>query len=187
MRQIVTFAFFAVGLLFQTKVFGQKDPFLGKWDCKAAIFPVYIVIDKDGGKYKSTITFKKDNSTKRESLVKTGDKLSVKGSKTGEYYIINKFGELESWDKDGLFVVARRPTAADQQTKKTATFDKNACLGRNIFDVRNEFSKSNPETLTGTNNQYWIVYYADLNCTFKVQKSADKILKVTEGRVPNFN
>ena len=56
----------------------------------------------------------------------------------------------------------------------------------NIFTVTGIFSQSNPKTLEGTNNDYWIVYYLDLNTTFKVKKSTMDIKKAVSGRVSNL-
>lgn len=55
-------------------------------------------------------------------------------------------------------------------------------IGRNLTDVVQQYSKSNPETLSGTNNEYWIVYYKDIDVTFTVIKESDVIEKAKKGR-----
>lgn len=58
----------------------------------------------------------------------------------------------------------------------------NECIGKNVFDVIRKHSKSSPETLTGTNNEYWIVYYKDIDVTFTVKKKNDIIEKAEKGK-----
>ena len=48
------------------------------------------------------------------------------------------------------------------------------------------YSKSSPETLKGTNNQNWIVYYKDLDVTFKTSKKTDFIQTAKSGKHPNL-
>ncbi len=59
-------------------------------------------------------------------------------------------------------------------------------IGESIFYISGNYSKSQPETLVGTNNTYWIVYYKDLDVTFKVKKENSNILDAKKGRIPNF-
>jgi len=56
------------------------------------------------------------------------------------------------------------------------------CIGQNIFDVVHKHSKSSPQTLKGTDNKKWIVYYEDINKTFVVSKSDDVISEAFNGR-----
>lgn len=56
------------------------------------------------------------------------------------------------------------------------------CIGAELFDIVQKHSKSTPETLTGTNNDYWIVYYKDINVTFTVKKKNNAIEKAVKGR-----
>lgn len=62
----------------------------------------------------------------------------------------------------------------------------NVCYQQNIFDIVQSSSKSSPTTLEGTNNDYWIVYYEDIDITFKTTKSNDLIIKVKKGKNPNL-
>lgn len=58
----------------------------------------------------------------------------------------------------------------------------NECIGKNVIDIVQEHSKASPETLSGTNNEYWIVYYKDIDVTFTVKKKNDIIEKAEKGR-----
>lgn len=70
------------------------------------------------------------------------------------------------------------------QTKfeETIPLNLNECIGKKVFDVVQNHSKSSPETLTGTNNEFWIVYYKDIDVTFTVKKKNDIIEKVEKGK-----
>lgn len=65
-------------------------------------------------------------------------------------------------------------------------FNIEKVIGANIFAVTGIFSRSNPKTLNGTNNEYWLVYYKDLNTTFKVKKSTMEIRKAVSGKKSNL-
>ncbi len=54
------------------------------------------------------------------------------------------------------------------------------------YSVFRIYSKSSPETLEGTNNQNWIVYYKDLDVTFKTLKKTDIIQTAKSGKHPNL-
>lgn len=70
------------------------------------------------------------------------------------------------------------------QTKfeESKPLDLNECIGKNVFDIVQKHSKSSPETLTGTSNEYWIVYYKDIDVTFTVKKKNDIIEKAEKGK-----
>ncbi|PIB30936.1 hypothetical protein BFP78_13195 [Gaetbulibacter sp. 5U11] len=53
-----------------------------------------------------------------------------------------------------------------------------------VFDIAYEFSKVGPETLTGTNNYRWVVYYSDINITLETNKSTNIVQKATKGKRP---
>lgn len=118
-------------------------------------------------------------------LKKIETKFLVKGSDVNEFYLINKDGNLELWDNQGLFTIGY-DTFPSIETNAKSKFDINKVLGLNIFTVTGIFSQSNPKTLDGTNNDYWIVYYSDLDTTFKVKKSTMEIKKAAFGQVSNL-
>jgi hypothetical protein len=51
-------------------------------------------------------------------------------------------------------------------------------VGKNLSDVRNDYELGSSETLNGTSNKYWLVYFTDLNITMKVVKSSDEIINI---------
>ena len=57
-------------------------------------------------------------------------------------------------------------------------------IGMDVFDIPYEYSKESPETLTGTNNQRWVVYYSDINVTLETNKSTNIVQKADTGRKP---
>ena len=158
----------------------------GKWECTFTGYESIIMIQKDGDSYKSIIDFINNNSsTEHEVLIKKGNKYLVRNSPAKEYYIIKNDRNLEMWDKDGLFTTARN-IMPGMDSKPLPEFDINNVVGKNIFTLAGNYSKSSPVTLDGTNNAYWIVYYEDIDITFKVEKSIDRIQKAKEGKTPNL-
>ena len=159
----------------------------GKWECTFAGYESIITFQRKGDSYKSTIDFTQNNSqTKNEILIRKENKYFVHNSQAKEYYIINADENLELWDKDGLFTTARN-IMPGVDLKPIPDFDINNVIGKNIFTVAGNYSKSPPETLNGTNNEYWIVFYEDIDITFKVEKSKDRIQKAKEGKKPNLD
>ena len=55
-------------------------------------------------------------------------------------------------------------------------------IGMNVFDIAYEYSKVSPETLTGTNNRRWVVYYEDIDVTLETNKSTDIVQKAVKGK-----
>ncbi len=51
-------------------------------------------------------------------------------------------------------------------------------VGENLSDVRNDYKLGSNQTLNGTSNKYWLVYFPDINITMKVVKSSDEIINV---------
>lgn len=164
----------------------HEQGIFGKWACTFSGYESIISFRKDGNNFTSMIDFTKNNSpTKSEILNKKGGKYLVQNSTANEYYIINEDGNLEIWDKDGMLTISRS-IMPGQKSKPLPKFDINNVIGENIFMVIGNHSKSSPKTLDGTNNVFWIVYYKDLNVTFKVKKNTDRILKAKQGRIPNL-
>lgn len=64
------------------------------------------------------------------------------------------------------------------------TIETSSLVGKNVFDVRHLYSPTNYETLTGTNNYRWVVYFKDINVTVESEKSTNIIYKATKGRKP---
>ena len=57
-------------------------------------------------------------------------------------------------------------------------------IGMKVFDVIYNESKANPETLTGTNNNRWVIYLDDINITLETDKSTDTVKKASLGKKP---
>ena len=60
-------------------------------------------------------------------------------------------------------------------------------IGMNVFDIAYDFSKVHPETLTGTNNKRWVVYYSDIDVTLETLKTTNIVQKATKGKKPKEN
>ncbi len=158
---------------------------IGKWKCTVTGYVSIITINQDDDQYTSFIEFEKENmESKSESLIMEGDKYMVSGSTAKEYYVINDDGNLELWDSDGLWTTAASITPGRETT--VPKFSVRKSIGENVFSIANTYSKSSPKTLEGTNNQNWIVYYEDLNVTFKVSKKTDFIQSAKSGKHPNL-
>lgn len=157
---------------------------IGEWECTLPGYESIISIYKQGDSMISEINFlKKSTSPKKEYIEVQGDKYLVINSTANEYYKINNAGDLELWDDVGKLTTANSTKSVKRTTN---VFDPKTVIGENIFNVKAQFSKSSPQTLEGTNNDYWIVYYEDINFTFKVKKSTDMIQEVRKGKKPNL-
>lgn len=159
---------------------------LGKWKTNHKGYKTNIIFTENKSEYLATINFISSKSKPTiNKLSRMGNKFLVKGSDVNEFYLINKDGNLELWDNQGLFTIGYN-TYPSLETKTKPKFNIDKVLGVNIFTVSGIFSQSNPKTLDGTNSDYWIVYYVDLNTTFKVEKSTMEVEKATFGRVSNL-
>lgn len=160
---------------------------IGKWKTSQRGFKTNIVFTKIETKYQAT-TNHLDGNYKPiiENLRREVNTFFVKGSDVGQFYKINKVGNLEIWDNQGLFTTGRNILPGIKK-KSEPKFDIKKALGENIFTVAGMFSQSNPKTLSGTSNAYWIVYYMDLNTTFRVKKNTMEIEKAVSGQISNLN
>ena len=57
-------------------------------------------------------------------------------------------------------------------------------IGMDVFDIIYEYSRESPESLTGTNNNRWVVYLSDIDLTLETDKSTDIVQKVKKGKRP---
>ncbi|MDO6739432.1 hypothetical protein [Wenyingzhuangia sp. 2_MG-2023] len=55
-------------------------------------------------------------------------------------------------------------------------------VGKNVFEIVNDYSKTNSETLKGTNNQNWIVYFPDIDITVISNKSTNIVTNAFKGK-----
>ena len=55
-------------------------------------------------------------------------------------------------------------------------------VGKDIFFIAGNYSKSFPNTIEGTNSKVWIVYYEDINIVFNVDKLTKKIISAVNGK-----
>lgn len=163
----------------------QEEGIFGIWDCNFTGYESLIYLKKIKNNYSSIIQFKKKYSIKRETLYKKGNKYFVSGSTAKEYYMINTDGALELWDKEGFFTVADK-FKFGQVDNKLNVLNLNETVNKNIFTIAGNLSKSFPKTLEGTDNEFWIVYYKDINVTFKVDKMTKNIIKYKVDEIPNL-
>jgi hypothetical protein len=164
----------------------KNQGIIGKWRTNHRGYKTNIVFTELKSEYIATINFIDSKSKPTiNKLKRTGNKFFVKGSDVNEHYLIKDDGNLELRDNQGLFTIGVN-TYPSLETKKQPKFDIDKVLGMNIFTVTGVFSESNPKTLIGTNNEYWVAYYRDLNTTFKVKKSSMEIEKATSGQISNL-
>jgi PBP1b-binding outer membrane lipoprotein LpoB len=164
----------------------KSQRIIGKWRTNHRGYKTNIVFTELKSEYIATINFIDSKSKPTiNKLKRTGNKFVVKGSDVNEHYLINNDGNLELRDNQGLFTIGV-DIYPSLETIKQPKFDIDKVLGMNIFTVTGVFSESNPKTLTGTNNEYWVAYYRDLNTTFKVRKSSMEIEKAVSGQISNL-
>ncbi|MCK0115341.1 hypothetical protein [Gelidibacter sp. F63206] len=70
------------------------------------------------------------------------------------------------------------------KTANGTEMEVSSLIGMDVFDIAYEYSKVGPETLTGTNNQRWVVYYSDINVTLETNKSTNTVQKASKGKKP---
>lgn len=100
----------------------------------------------------------------------------------GSYYIITKDKQLQFWSTRGKFYTAKKLKKANQ---KVRIQKQKLYIGQKVpFDKWDKYGS--PETLDGTNNQFWIVYLSKINMTFKARKTTFIILSIKKGRIPNL-
>lgn len=164
----------------------KEQGYIGMWKCNAAGYESIISLkEKNKGQFYSIIEFENEKMESiSQELVKQGEKYTVAESRSNEHYVVNEDGDLELWDSGGMFTIALNITPG--QETELPGFTAEESIGENVFFIARTYSKSIPETLTGSNNQYWIVYYEDLDVSFKVVKSTDVIINAKPGRHPNF-
>lgn len=164
----------------------KNQGIIGKWKTNHKGYKTNIVFTKLKSEYIATINFIDSKSKPTiKKLKRIENKFVIKDSDVNEHYLINSDGNLELRDNQGLFTIGV-DTYPSLETKKQLEFKIDKVLGMNIFTVTGLFSDTYSKTLTGTNNEYWIVYYKDLNTTFKVIKSSMEIEKAVSGQIPNL-
>lgn len=57
-------------------------------------------------------------------------------------------------------------------------------VGMDVFDIAYEYSEVSPETLNGTNNDRWVVYYEDINVTLVTNKATNIVQSASKGKNP---
>lgn len=57
-------------------------------------------------------------------------------------------------------------------------------VGMDVFDIAYEYSNVSPETLNGTNNKKWVVYYEDIDVTLITNKSTNIVQSASKGKNP---
>lgn len=60
-------------------------------------------------------------------------------------------------------------------------------VGMDVFDLAYEYCAVGPETLMGTNNQRWVVYYSDIDITLVTDKATNIVLQTEKGKKPKSN
>lgn len=154
----------------------KKRGITGIWRCDYSGYESIITFFKKNSQYSAKIDFTKSKmKTKTEKLKKIGHKFFVIGSKVKEYYLITDDGNLELGDKQGLFTNALN-VMPGTKIKELPKLNISEVIGKDIFYIAGNYSKSFAETIDGTNSKEWIVYYDDINVVFKVDKATKKII-----------
>ena len=77
--------------------------------------------------------------------------------------------------------------SCDSDKFKTADgieLEVSSLIGMDVFDIAYEYSKVSPETLTGTNNRRWVVYFSDINVTLDTNKLNNIVQNAKKGKNP---
>jgi len=100
----------------------------------------------------------------------------------GAYYLITPDKKLEFWSLRGKFYTAEKL----EKINDIAPTEKNyLAIGKKVpFNKWDEYGW--PETLKGTNNEFWIAYLPKINTTFKSKKTTKIVLFIKKGRIPNL-
>ncbi|TPV33231.1 hypothetical protein FJ651_09040 [Paucihalobacter ruber] len=69
-------------------------------------------------------------------------------------------------------------------TANGKVMEVSSLAGMNVFDIAYEYSNSSPETLTGTNNERWVVYFDDIDITLETSKTTNIVQKAKKGKKP---
>jgi len=82
-----------------------------------------------------------------------------------------------------LFLASCSKQKKLSEKDKSEQIFKDKYIGKNVFSVVGRgISSAKPETLKGTNNKHWFVYYKNIDATFIVEKKTDIILNAAQGR-----
>ena len=160
----------------------KKRGIIGVWLCDYSGYESIITMYKKNSHYSTEVEFTKSKmKTITEKLKKKGDKLFIVGSKVKEYYSIQHNGNLEMGDKQGLLFNAS-DIMPGTKIKKLPKLNISKVVGKDIFFIAGNYSKSFPNTIEGTNSKVWIVYYEDINIVFNVDKLTKKIISAVNGK-----
>lgn len=164
----------------------RRNGVFGKWKTSHQGFETTIFIKKIESQYQAITHF--DNSKQKPTkqwLRKVNNKYYIIGTKVNEHYIINSKRNLEIHDNQGLFTTGYNIFPGEKVTEKPK-FNLNDVVGKDIFYIAGNYSQSSPVTLEGTDSAIWIVYYSDLDVTFRVNKKTQEIVKAGSGSIRNL-
>jgi hypothetical protein len=164
----------------------KREGIVGKWEGYSSGIKFITTFVQTGNDYARNVEYVGYSmKVENEKLIKKNNKYFTINKGINEHYLIKQDGSLELWDNQGLVSASKSLIPIVTKAEKPATVENP--VGKNIFEHSAKYSQSSPETLSGTNNEFWIVYYKDLNCTFKVLKKTDIIQSQSKGKVPNMN
>jgi hypothetical protein len=83
-----------------------------------------------------------------------------------------------------LFCIATIVSCESEKftTVNGTELEVSSLVGMNVFDIAYEYSKVSPETLTGTNNDRWVVYYKDIGVTLETKKTTNIVQVARKGK-----
>lgn len=106
----------------------------------------------------------------------------------GDLTLNDKIGELNHFKKINLQILeSDKGNTNYKELKKfndinVELTDVSSLIGMNLMDISNRLSKVPPETLKGTNNIRWVVYFKDLDVTVETTKSTNIVQRAEKGR-----
>ncbi len=156
---------------------------IGAWQSNFHGYEAIIIIRSVDSKYfAETYFFNSNSAPKKEELIKNGNRYFIKDNEHNEYFLINKAGLLEIYS-NGLLCTAMN-ISPGVEIKELPPLTIANTIGYDYRYVSGMYSKSSAKILEGTNNEFLIVHYEDINTTFKVDKSTNKILSFVTGFIP---
>ncbi len=162
---------------------------IGNW-IDALIGYSTTFFSQDGKVFMET-KFRDGSSDVKEMILKTfleGNRYEEKEkSETGDYYTIDKEGNLLTWDREGFI---SKTLALKNIPSFPEPFKPESLIGtkytRPYSDwVMAEFG--NPETLKGTNGSLWIAYFPKGDFTIVTNKESDNVLNAATGKRPRMD
>jgi len=160
----------------------NKDKVIGIWFVNWGFKYKQIFFYKGKKLFSKTLYADGSSSTKQMNYkkIKNGTIKVLDVDPYGAYYLITSEKKLEFWSSRGKFYTAEKL----EQINDISPTEKNyLAIGKKV--PYNKWDKYGwPETLKGTNNEFWIAYLPKIDTTFKSNKTTDIVLSIKKEKVP---